>query len=125
MAAPNITLDGSSIEVRAYVASQVGPSRRPFGKTQPVTLQAGQVAQVAQNGTGGVLFVSVLAVTGPGGNARTVFASNASPGDGKDPTVNMTYRVLFQDFVLLPGESLFVQNAASAQVTYSVATVSF
>lgn len=111
-----IILDGSSREVRAYLAAIVGPSRRPFGAVRREPLQAG-VGVVASRATGEtVLFVSVEVAA----NAVLAFSRNNSPAVNQDITVSMIAGnqnpTTFVDVVLMPGEELNVVSSVNTTI---------
>lgn len=109
-----IILDGSSREVRAYLAAIVGPSRRPFGAVRREPLQAG-VGVVASRATGEtVLFVSVEVAA----NAVLAFSRNNSPAVNQDITVSMITSdpTTFVDVVLMPGEELNVVSSVNTTI---------
>lgn len=121
-----IVLDGESLEVRAYLASQIGPQRRPFGVVRAVVIQPGSTRMVAQNATTDrVLYVGVEVTSAAGATAETVFGNTNPPNRLQDPTVDMPRRGAFADFVLMPGDELWVMNGDPASVTYSVCQVTF
>lgn len=117
----NIVLDGKDLEVRAYLAAQIGPSRRPFGAVRPFPVLASTSTQLAANRSGeDILFVSVVC------NAASLaaLAKNQSPSLNQDVTYQFSATIsVFADFVLFPGEELFVTSSINA--TFIVTQVPF
>jgi hypothetical protein len=118
-----IVLDGADLEVRAYLASQVGPTRRPFIASRGVRISAGTVEMLASNTGDGPLYVAVEMVT-VGGAVVTVFSQAAQPTLGKDFTISMVANTTVLDFVLMPSEQLYALAPAIA-ATYAVFQVPF
>ncbi len=107
-----IVLDGRDLEVRAYLASQVGPLRRPFGLIRPFPLAAGQSALVAEARGDFVLYVGIESTV----STSIAVSKSQQPGLGQQPTIAFTANVTFADFVLMPGDSLYVRVLAATTV---------
>jgi len=106
-------LDGEDLEVRAYLASQVGPSRVVFGATRITVANLGVPVLAAENRSDtAVLFVGVQ-FSGPVGFARTTFGSS-SPSEGNDLTLSLAPNGTPVPFVLLPGDELWLLQTDNA-----------
>lgn len=120
-----IVLDGEDLEVRAYLASQVGPSRVAFGAIRVVTVPLGVPVLAAENRTDNS--VQFVAVQYAGvGIATTTFGSS-SPSLGNDLTLDQAPNSIPAPFVLLPGEELWVlqTDPAATNVRYVVSELAF
>lgn len=110
--AMRIVLDGNDLEVRAYLASQIGPTRRPFGTVRPNPVAAGVPKLVASARSGAVLYVGLESTV----TTNIAVAKNNTPAINQSITFLFTANVTFEDFVLLPGEELWVRPAAATIV---------
>ena len=116
-----VVLDGEDLEVRAYLASQVGPSRVAYGAIRITVANLGVPVLAAENRSDRtVLFVGVQ-FAGPAGTTITTFGSS-SPSEGNDLTLALSPNGVPVPFVLLPGEELWVlqTNPAIASARYVV-----
>lgn len=119
-----IVLSGDSVEVRAYLAAQVGPSRRPFGTNRTVVAERNTPALLVSNSTGNrVLYVGVQ-LTGTSAST-TAFARDNNPTIDKDFTLVMANEETVADFVLVPGDELFVVQRTLATCRFAVFEVAF
>ncbi len=112
-----ITLEGNDLEVRAYLAATVGPSRRAFGTVRPLPVQPGVPALVSASRSGNtVLFVSVENNAG----ATAAFSKQNSPSIGQDITIIFSAtETVFANFVLMPGEELSITSNIATTFIYS------
>lgn len=112
-----ITLEGNDLEVRAYLAATVGPSRRAFGVVRPLPVQPGVPTLVSASRSGNtVLFVSVETNVA----ALAAFSRQNGPSIGQDITIRFSATdTVFANFVLMPGEELSITSSIAATFIYS------
>ena len=112
-----ITLEGSDLEVRAYLAATVGPSRRVFGTVRPLPVQPFVPSLVSASRSGNtVLFVSVEANAA----VTAAFSRQNGPSIGQDITILFSAtETVFANFVLRPGEELSITANAAVTFVYS------
>ena len=112
----------ADLQLRAYLASQIGPSRRVFGAVRPFICQPG-IPRVITRSQSTVLYVSIQSTT----LATAAISRNGGPSINQDITQIFVADVTFVDIVMLPGEELAIQTAVlpNTPTTFIVTELAF
>lgn len=114
--------EADDLLARQYLASVIGPFRRPNGRVRFLgLLPLGTTRSVSRNDTqGSVLFVSVSADV-----STTVRFSTSNDANAGFTTVLAGTQGAAQNFVLNPGETLSVTNLAGAPTNVTITENTF
>lgn len=112
----------ADLQLRAYLASQIGPSRRVFGAVRPFICQPG-APRVITRSQDTVLYVSIQSTV----NATAAISRNGSPSINQDITQIFLADVSFVDIVLLPGEEVAIATPVlpNTPTTFIVTEIAF
>lgn len=120
----DIVLSGDSVEVRAYLAAQVGPSRRPFGITRTVLAPKNESVLLCSNTSGKRVLYLGVQLTGTA-SSTSAFAKQDPPSIDRDFTLVMQAEDTIADFVLVPGDQLYVMQRTLLSCRFAVFEVPF